>query len=162
MNAATFIYQFKFCEFVLNRVLEEITHEMSIITPRNEGNCINWILGHIVYTRNNILNTIGEEPLYRPPKFDRYKRGTRPVGDDHDIIALEELKEAYAAINEKCLTGLNGLSDSELNRPLQANANDKKEETPGSVLAAVICHEMYHLGQMGLLRKYIGKPGAVG
>lgn len=54
---------FKFNGFVVNKNLEGISHEESLKSSDRGGNCINWVIGHIVVTRDVLLETLGLETL---------------------------------------------------------------------------------------------------
>jgi len=47
---------------VIKRQLEGVTHEESLVQPPFRGNCLNWVLGHIVVSRATVLTTLGEIP----------------------------------------------------------------------------------------------------
>ena len=44
-----------FSSFATKKNLEGMTHEESLLRPEKGGASINWILGHIVATRNRVL-----------------------------------------------------------------------------------------------------------
>ena len=39
---------YEFSYMAINRNLDDLTHEDSVFIPEPAGNCINWVLGHIV------------------------------------------------------------------------------------------------------------------
>ena len=55
---------FKSSHLVLNRNLKDLTHEESLVTPQGGGNSINWILGHIIVSRDDIRELLGLKRLY--------------------------------------------------------------------------------------------------
>jgi hypothetical protein len=46
--------------WVLTRHAAGITHEESLARPGSGGNTLNWVLGHIVASRNDIFELLGE------------------------------------------------------------------------------------------------------
>src|SRR5437762_4909444 len=56
----------------LFRNLEGITHEESLIEPTPAGNTLNWVLGHIVATRNRMLPMLGAQPFWPPEQAFLY------------------------------------------------------------------------------------------
>ncbi len=49
---------------VLKKNLDGVTHEESLIQPEGGGNCLNWVLGHIVATRDNAIRLLNQEPVW--------------------------------------------------------------------------------------------------
>ena len=47
---------------VVRRQTEGLSHEDSLIQPPFRGNCLNWVLGHIVATRNQIMTLLESQP----------------------------------------------------------------------------------------------------
>ena len=51
---------YEFSYFAINRSLKkEVTHTDGIFIPEPSGNCINWVLGHIVSARGMMLLLTG-------------------------------------------------------------------------------------------------------
>lgn len=46
---------------VISMNINDVSHEESMIFPNGEANCMNWVLGHLIYIRNVFLNVLGEE-----------------------------------------------------------------------------------------------------
>ena len=44
---------------VININLEGITQEESLLSPEPGGNCINWVLGHMLISRDDINKILG-------------------------------------------------------------------------------------------------------
>ncbi|MGE8525759.1 MULTISPECIES: hypothetical protein [Chryseobacterium] len=144
-------------EFVKNQVasnyqvislnIEGITHNESMVFPNGEANSMNWILGHLIYIRNAFLNILGEESVWDGEKFSCYNRGEIPLERKAEFVNFEELK-SY----------LNQSQDI-----LDAKLNALERFTPGSStdISMLCLHEIYHSGQLGYLRRILGKPGAI-
>ncbi len=62
----------------INRNLAEVSHEESLVRPP-AGNCLNWVLGHIVIHRGTMLKIIGRRPLLEGERATPYLRGS-PAG----------------------------------------------------------------------------------
>jgi hypothetical protein len=59
-TTASLIHQFTLSHWVLKAKLEGITHEESlIIQPQRGGNCLNWVVGHVVAARRHALDLVG-------------------------------------------------------------------------------------------------------
>jgi hypothetical protein len=57
---------------VIRRQVDGLTHEDSLLQLPFRGNCLNWVLGHIVATRNRALALLGEPPIWSEAEAARY------------------------------------------------------------------------------------------
>ena len=74
------------------------------------------------------------------------------------MVRFEKILEAFEASQQPILDGLAEISDAELGTMVPWF----ESEAPKSVaLAGLVFHESYHLGQTGLLRRLLGKEGAI-
>ncbi len=150
---------FRLSHYAINVNLEGFTHEESLAPPPGGGNCLNWVLGHIVASRNQILAQVGEEPALHPAVAERYKRGSEPIRAARDAAPLDLLYKAFQDSQERLLARLGGMSDADLDRSAGEAAGGGK--TVGQALAFAHFHETYHAGQVGVLRRLAGKPGQI-
>lgn len=139
---------------VLKMNLEGITHEDSLVQPRPFGNCINWIMGHLVYQRSSILRMIGEEPIWGPDATETYKRGAAPITDGAKALRFEQIMSDLDRSQEILIPALARLTEQQL-------AVSDERGTLLDKLGFLQFHEAYHAGQIGLLRRLVGKPGKI-
>ena len=76
MDPRVLALQFQIGSFVLDRNLAGVDHAQSLVAPRPGGNTMNWIVGHVVRTRNRQL---GFSAGHRSSKMPS-SRSTGPVG----------------------------------------------------------------------------------
>ncbi|MGR3857011.1 hypothetical protein [Chryseobacterium indologenes] len=133
--------------FVITMNIDGITDEESMIFPNGEANCMNWILGHLIYIRNPLLNILGEESVWDNEKFSFYNRGEIPLDRKDELISFEELKSYLKQSQDK----------------LEAKLSTLESFKPEMVkdISTLSLHEIYHSGQLGYLRRILGKPGAI-
>ncbi len=124
-----------------------ITDDEAMIFPNGEANCMNWILGHLIYIRNAFLNILGEESIWDAEKFSCYNRGENPLERKSELIPFEELRSYF----------------KESRNRLEAALNTMESFSPELIndIATLSLHEIYHGGQLGYLRRVLGKPGAI-
>jgi uncharacterized damage-inducible protein DinB len=154
MDAEALIMLFKYNHYVLKTNTEGLGHEDSLIQPQPGGNCMNWVLGHILVYRNRALKLIGEEPVWSEEDAAQYARGSTPITDSSRARPLEEILAAFTQSQEQIIQKLGQLSEQELAAPAD-------QGTVGQRLAFLQFHEAYHMGQVGLLRRLAGKEGAI-
>ncbi len=138
---------FKLNKFVLDMNLKDITQADSLVSPQTGGNCINWILGHILVNRDVLREIVGLNTACSPEMTELYDRGTRNInsGNAMDVTAILAMLEE----------GQNELITKLTERDLSANEESRK------LALTLAFHESYHAGQTGLLRRIAGKEGAI-
>ncbi len=161
MSTSTLIIQTGYNHYVLKKNLEGLSHEDSLIQPAPGGNCLNWVLGHIVASRGRTLTAVGEEPIWGPREAASYERSSDPITNAGQALPLERILADLDASQEKILAGLQKLTDEDLAAKSSFSPSNNEKETIGSLLAGLLFHEAYHAGQTGLLRRLIGKDGAL-
>jgi hypothetical protein len=144
MNETLLAQQFELNHHVAHANLEGISHEESLVHPAPAGNCLNWVLGHVVATRNVLMDILGEGPVWSLAEAEPYQRGARPPLDAARAIPLADILAAFDR------------SQDTLRRRLPSASPDDL-----LTVARLSFHESYHLGQCGLLRRLLGKHGAI-
>ena len=140
---------------VIKQQLDGLTHADSVRQLPFRGNCLNWVLGHIVASRNNALRLLGEDPVWDEEQVAPYASGAEPIthpeGAAHSLEALvEALDRSQAQIMAALARALSEQLDTAVG-----------ETTIGKSLAGLYWHEAYHTGQTELLRQLAGKNDAV-
>jgi hypothetical protein len=132
---------------VISMNIEGITNEEAMVFPNGEANCLNWVLGHLIYIRNPLLNILGVESVWDSEKFSCYNRGETPLERKNEFVPFEELKSYLKQSQDRL--------ESKLNEIENFNSEHIKD------IASLCFHEIYHSGQFGYLRRILGKPGAI-
>lgn len=152
--------QFSYNHRVLEVNTQGLSQEDSLASPATGGNCINWVVGHVVATRNGILELLGHEPIWSSERAAPYRRGSEPI-TAASALPLPELLADFAASQKTLVKALSDLSDEDLIVKSPTTFFKGDAETVGSALAAFAFHEAYHVGQTGVLRRVAGKEGAI-
>jgi uncharacterized damage-inducible protein DinB len=155
MDAPTLIAMLEFSHGVLTRNLEGITAEESLRAPDSGGNSLNWVLGHLLFYRNQMSSLLGEPPAWDSSLAGRYARGSAPLGPDDDPEPFDSLRAGLDRSQELLLAVLRGAAAETL-----ATTNERGEPV-AQRLALLALHEGYHGGQIGLLRRLLGHEGAI-
>jgi hypothetical protein len=141
--------------------VQGFSHEDSLRQPA-AGNCLNWILGHIVATRQHTLALLGIDPIWTKEETARYDRGGRPVlGDGPGILPFPRILEDHERTQDLLRGAWKTLDPARLGAPLPADRNPFRLDSVGEMLAAFTFHESYHAGQCGILRRLLGRDGAI-
>lgn len=161
MNPQTLKAQLTFSQIVLHRNLDGLSHEDSLHHPQPDVSCLNWVLGHIVSARNTMLKLFGREPLIPDAQLQIYRPRATPPLDPSQAIQLSQLATWFDQLQDELVASLKSVSDEHLAQPAPFSPTSNPKETIGSLLANLVAHEAYHSGQIGLLRRLAGKPGAI-
>lgn len=162
MDTATAISSFGFSEFVARVNTDGIDNDTSLFQPQPGGNCPNWVMGHLTFTRGSMLEMLGATPPWPADKYARYHRGSDPLTGPGEAIDFKEIVADFLASQQPLNEALQSASSEQLKQPFPNNPVSDPDATVGSMVIANAFHEAYHLGQMGILRRLIGLDGAIG
>ncbi len=145
---------------VLHRNVDDLTQEDSLVQPQPAGNCLNWVVGHLLSTWNATLGVLGQEPVL-PDRLQRYQRGSETLRDPAEALPLNHLLAAWDDACARADAGLAAFPAERLDEPAPFSPRKDPNETMRSLLTLLIFHQAYHTGQASLLRRIAGKPGAI-
>src|SRR4051794_21570976 len=95
---------------VLRMNLEGVTQEESLVPPNPAGNCLNWIVGHLLCVYNDVLPLVAQQPVMAKEPLQRYGRGTPPLCDASEALPLAELLLKCDEAVDRFETGLETLT----------------------------------------------------
>lgn len=133
----------------------------SLQAPTESGNCMNWIAGHLVTTYNAVLPSLGEEVVWAGSFTEIYKRGSDPLLDAANAVDFAEIKEAFAICHERVMRGIGNLPGERWREPAPFSPGNNPDETLETLLHLIAFHQAYHVGQLGLGRRLLGKDGGI-
>jgi len=147
---------------VLRANTDGLSQEDSLIQPEPGGNCLNWVVGHLLQTYDGaILPLLGEAPVLGKEALARYNRGTPPLRDSAEALLLSDMLAAWDEAAKRVDAGLTRVSSERLDQSAPFSPRNNPHETVRSLLTIVLFHQAYHAGQAGLLRRMAGKEGAI-
>lgn len=156
LTAGQLIDAFSLNMHLIQRHVGDLTHEQSLIQPAYQHNCLNWILGHLIHSRDSLLKLLSAELPPDAPAFERYKRGTEPIlQDGPDVIRLDAQLNALADRQARLAAALNRADEDAMTQRIDDN------DTIGSALFLLYFHECYHTGQIDPLRQLAGKNDVI-
>jgi|KBSSwiStaDraftv2_1062776.scaffolds.fasta_scaffold119742_3 uncharacterized damage-inducible protein DinB len=155
--ADTFQLQLKFTESVIRKNVGDVTHEESLQSFQPAGNGLNWVLGHLVAIRSQLLVPLGGEPVWSTDECAPYDRHAAPFTGTSKPKLLAEIWRAFELTQTRLLEVAARLTPAELAEAVPAGTPAK---TRGELLAVLGFHDAYHAGQTGVIRRLLGKPPA--
>jgi uncharacterized damage-inducible protein DinB len=159
MDPRFFIRQFAFNVGVVQQNTQGVTQAESLVTGE-AGNCMNWVLAHMLATRSQMFQMLGLDPIWPADRVERFKRDGAPVTGEEEAVDLERTRRELLVSQKRLAEFLEEADPAMLDTPLD-DPSPLIGETTGSALAFLAFHEAYHAGQLGLLRRLAGKPGAI-
>lgn len=128
---------------------EDVTERIS----ENSSN-IGFVMCHLLDGRYGLAEKLGME---RKLKYKELFDSKDKLEDFTEYPPVKELVSEWVALSIEMAKVLKGLSADDLQGEVdfQIEVNDKRLI---HILSLLIHHETYHVGQLGLLRKYHGYP----
>lgn len=162
MNARDLTYLYELNRIVFRENAAGLTHDESLLAPAGGGNCLNWVLGHVLATRHAILKTLKAPGWWPDETVDLYKRGSATLsGGEPGIVRWETLVAEFETSHAAIVSALQALSEADLAQPAGRGPGGIEMDVAHRA-AFLQFHEAYHIGQIGLLRRMAGHERAIG
>lgn len=156
-----FRHQMGAINYTMQANLAGISHEQSLIQPQPAGNCLNWVLGHLLTVQAAAVELLGQERVIDRALIERYERASEPLEDAAEALPFEDLLAAWSLAAERVDAGLAAFDPRRLDDPAPFSPGNDPDETIGSLLSVTCFHQGYHAGQTGLLRRLVGEDNAI-
>jgi hypothetical protein len=126
--------------------------------PTDKSNPLLWIFGHMVNTRAQMLGMLGEP-------FDTgwgkvFDRGAG-LGDASSCPTREKVEGVSREVNRRLYAKLGALTDADLTKPAPRSPTPAIQ-TNADLIAFLVMHDTYHVGQLAYVRKAIGHAAVAG
>lgn len=118
------------------------------------GNSITFLAGHLTESRHFLVSRLGQ-PFPNP--LARYLEDVRSIEDIHDWPTLDEIRPAWRAVSAHLQTTLTTVSAAALAEP-NVHRFPIQDASRLGLIAFLVQHDSYHLGQVAFLRRQLGKP----
>jgi uncharacterized damage-inducible protein DinB len=144
---------------IIEMQTDGLSHEDSLIQTEYNINCLNWVVGHIVQYRDEMLDFLGHERMMSPEVSERYARESHPIVEDGpDVVQLDELVELARRSQDRIADVLGSMSREEF---AEERTTGQRKLTVGSNVFFNYFHDTYHVGQTELLRQVAGVDDAI-
>ena len=156
--AITLIDLLKFNHEAIHMQIKDITHAESLAQPPFRGNCMNWVVGHILDMRQSWTSALGLPGILSEAEGKIYDYGSEPVTCAEQALSLDylvkKLDESLAVLVSKLET----LTQADLDGEFEFW---RGKQPLAQALSFFMWHEAYHTGQLELLRQLAGKNDKV-
>jgi len=157
ISGAADSYRFN-TDFLVN-MTKDLTPEEWVKRPNSTTNHIAWIVGHVIWTRKALLARLGKE--WSTPWLGMFARGVM-VDDTAVYPSPIALTDAWKEVTAALTSALESMSEEALAQPA---FNPGPPSTDGKVSGNVTFlawHETYHVGQISMVRCWLGHKGLMG
>ena len=147
------VAQFDLHMKLFNNVLDGLSDQEANRRPARDINNIKWLAGHLTTTRFSLKNIAD---IDRPDPYAELFAHGKSLRDNIDYPSLDQIRGLWNEISDQISTGLSRMPENVLNGPAPARL-PIGDDTYEGMLAFLMHHEAYHIGQMALLRRMLGR-----
>ena len=136
------------------KLVAGISLEQSVGTGGHGINSLNWIVGHIVQSRDRLLIELGAEPIFEAAQFERYGMGSDAIEEvGPDVLDLAELVALLTPQQERLAGALAAMDDAALDAMVEGfNATLRYR------ILRFLMHDSFHTGQTDVLGRIVEVP----
>lgn len=150
-----FKIMFETWQWVVEVQTEGLSQKDLMLQPQPGGNCMLWVLGHMVQSIKDIAMTIGATEPAGYEAYERFKRTSEPLLEDEPGLPdLAKIREDFTALSKLAAETLENQADSYFSEP-------GWNGTKGATILFFSFHLSYHAGQLEYLRNLAGKTEKV-
>lgn len=140
---------------IIHAQADGLTHEQSLIQSEYNVNCFNWVVGHIITSRHDLLRSLGVDAVIDEARLAAYQRESEPItGDGPGVVAFAELLASLDTTQE-ALDALFGLATDEWLAEETKVASDRMSSRLSQAMFYYF-HDTFHTGQTEMLRQMSG------
>jgi len=150
--------QFTLQTRLFNNVLDGIEDRKGSDRLSDYVNHLQWISGHLTNSRFRLAPALGLDISF--PYAEIYNDFTQPPPHNRAIDpsvkypSLTEIKKSWNEFAAGFVEKISGLSSEQLGSETPVTVPTGK--TLSDLLSFISSHESYHIGQMSIIRKYLG------
>lgn len=135
--------------WLIGRLVDGLTSADSLAQPPFVGNCLNWVLGHILSRRQTALALLGQDGFWGEAEMEKYRTGSAAITDSAAALPWERLLADLAQSEALLQQALAAATPEAL---AQVGVTDRGQKPVAEHLDGLVWHETYHIGQLEVLR----------
>src|SRR6266487_2409046 len=136
--------------------LKDLTDKELLHRPAKGANHINWQLGHLIESENQMGNMA--VPASMPPLpagfAEKYSKDTASSDDASKFLKKDELLNLFEQQRAATRKALDKLSDADLDKP----TGQSWAPTVAALFSMAGTHWVMHAGQWAVVRRQLGRP----
>ncbi len=140
---------------IIDLQTQGLTQADTLLQPKPSGNCMNWVLGHLLESQLTVLKLLGGQSPFLESEVAIYKRESEPIlGDEPGVLSLDCLLDYHHKVHALLVERLQQTDESAWAQEVELAG---RTYTLGWRIFFLHFHFTYHLGQLELLRQMAGK-----
>jgi hypothetical protein len=140
---------------LINQQTNGLVQSDTLIQPQPAGNCMNWVLGHLLESQIAMLEALGGVSPISRIELSRYGRESNPIlGECEGILPLDTLLNNHDLVHNTILTRLDEMNETDMEHEILEHERLMKR---GWRVFFLHFHYTYHIGQLEQLRQLAGK-----
>ncbi len=155
------LQQIDFARQYTQPFFEDVQDQEWFAMPHGAQSHLAWQMGHLAMAEYalalvRIRGREKEDNEFISKNFFRaFQKGTTPTPDPADYPSVAEIRETFDAVHQRVMSEAAGFVDEQLLDPLPA----PYAVHPNKLGSLLFCsaHEMLHGGQIGMLRRMLGR-----
>jgi len=149
---------YRFNSDFLTKMVSDLSPEEWMNRPSETTNHITWIVGHLIWTRKQLLGRLGSE--WSQPWLGSFARGVK-CGEGAPYPSSDTLIDPWREVSGILAGTLGSVSEEVLSQPAK-NGPPSADGKISGVVNFLTIHETYHVGQISYLRGWLGHKGLMG
>ena len=137
--------------WLIGKFAEGLSFEDSAAQPPFKANSFNWVLGHILVSRDRALSLLDQTPVLGATETILYETGSEPI-DVETAVSLERLLKMLDFSQAALIEALEAAKTENLAEIV----DDQRKQSVADKLTGLHWHETYHVGQLEILRQVSG------
>lgn len=156
---ATAANEYKFNNAYLEKTLKDLAPEEWLRRPDDTANHLAWIVGHLVWSRKQVLRRLGAE--WDLPWLGMFARGEKlDLGTAYP--SGQALLDAWKDTSDLLVQALENASEEKLASPAPQPGPPSADGKLSGTIGFMAWHETYHVGQVSYLCCWLGHKGLMG
>jgi hypothetical protein len=154
--------QIEFARQYTRSLIEDVEDAVWFTIPTGCVTHVAWQVGHLAMAQYGlclfrIRGRQSEDAELMSSAFrKKYFKGTTPMADPGKNATVEEIRTVFDRVYEQSLAKMAGYQEEDLQEPIDEPYAAFNTKLGGLLFCSH--HEMMHAGQIGLLRRLLGKP----
>ncbi|UCG24365.1 MAG: DinB family protein [Chloroflexota bacterium] len=134
----------------IKRDTATMSHRTSLWQPPFGGNCVNWLMGHLIVSRCNFLMLLDVPSVWSMEQCRRFMPGSEPVTGESGSVSFAMLLADFDRTQDRLLELLTRTTAEDL-------SVIKGKRSVAETLLYYQAHEANHAGQIELLSQFSGQ-----
>lgn len=153
--------QYDLHDVLFNNVIANINDEEANQRIAEPMNSVKWLAGHLLWAQKNLAR-IGGANVTIPWSYHFYTIQGATEEDKNapkdELPTLDQIRDKWNEVSPAIRKGLENLPDAALDSVIEARHPIAPfDNTLAGLWAFINDHQSYHIGQIGILRRRLGK-----